>query len=182
MHPTILHPGAEPEPDDDTATAHEEDSAELDEVRLALDAAGSPATRDDNDEPLTPSDRVREIAAQLTTARAEIDRLRESLKETRRDRDAALREVERLVHARPAADYTAAVNLAAVVAVLDEARAPTVSDTHRLTPSGRLAAYLDQRAEERRHAAEDAADAAEVERGLVLALAAMGHAWGRRAG
>lgn len=75
--------------------------------------------------------------------------------------------------------------LAAVIALLDELDAPRVQDTHTLTPAERLGAYLDQRAEQVRTAAEDDAaewaDGVTVERGLVLAIAELGHALARGA-
>lgn len=72
-----------------------------------------------------------------------------------------------------------------VVAILDELDAPRVLDTRTLTPAERLGLYLDQRAEQRREAAVD--DAAEwasdvyTQRGLVLAIAELGHALARGA-
>lgn len=78
--------------------------------------------------------------------------------------------------------------LAAVTRLLDALGAPLVTTTgtaREATPAERLRLYLDQRAEQIRAAAED--DAAEwasdvyTQRGLVLALAELGHALARGA-
>ena len=75
--------------------------------------------------------------------------------------------------------------LAAVTRLLDKLDAPRVQDTHTLTPAARLRLYLDQRAEQVRTAAEDDAKEwasdAYTQRGLVLAIAELGHALARGA-
>ena len=141
---------------DDTATAHEEDSDALADVTRILDEIGAPRVTYEGMGPARPAERLRAMLDQPAD------------EDQKHDDDAF-----------PSAE------LADVIALLDELDAPREQDGRTLTTANRLRLYLDQRAEQVRTAAEDDAKEwasdAYTQRGLVLAIAELGHALARGA-